>query len=51
MGIIERYSLLVAILATTVGLFSIVLTYIGYWKFKQADKLVEKKLKAKMQDF
>lgn len=51
MGIIERYSLLVAILATIVGVFSIILAYIGYWKFKQADKLVEKKLKAKMQDF
>ena len=50
-NIYEKYSLLVTIIATLFALFSLVLTYIGYLKFKYADKIVEKKIKQKLKEF
>ncbi len=51
LNLLDIYSLLVAIVATLFGMFSLLLTYIGYVKFKQADKLVEKKLNKKIKQF
>lgn len=51
LSIIDIYSLLVSLIATAFGLFAAILTYIGYCKFKQADKLVDKKLSEKLKEF
>lgn len=51
LNIIDLYSLLVTIVATLFAIFSLVLTYIGYCKFKQADKLVENKINQKLKEF
>ena len=51
LSIIDLYSLLVTIIATLFAIFSLVLTYIGYCKFKQADKLVENKINQKLKEF
>lgn len=49
--IIDIYSLLVTIIATLFAITSLVLTFVGYFKFKEADKLVEKKIKEKLSEF
>lgn len=51
LNVLDMYSLLVAIISTAFGLFAVILTYIGYYKFKQADKLVENKIKGKLKEF
>lgn len=50
-NVIDLYSLLVTIIATLFAIFSLVLTYIGYYKFKQADRLVENKINQKLKEF
>lgn len=50
-SITDFYSLLAAFIGTSFALFSVIITYIGYFKFKQADKLVEKKIKEKLKEF
>lgn len=50
-SITDFYSLLVTFIGTAFALFAAILTYIGYFKFKQADKLVEKKIKEKLKEF
>lgn len=49
--VLDTYSLLVTIIATLFGMFSLILTYIGYIKFKQVDKIVQNKLDKEMNNF
>jgi|GEM_PF-6581251 len=39
---LAEYSLLVTIIATLFAFFAAIFTYIGYFKFREADKRVEK---------
>lgn len=50
-NIFESYSLLVTIIATLFAIFSIALTYIGYIKYRQVDKVVQNKLNKEMDSF
>jgi len=47
----EHYSLLVTIIATLFAVFSGFITYVGYWKFTHAEKIVDRRLKEKMDEF
>ena len=51
MNVFDLYGLLVTIIATLFAMFSLGLTYIGYLKFKQANKLVENKINEKLKEF
>ncbi len=51
LNILDMYSLLVAIISTLFGMFSLILAYIGYVKFKQVDKVVQKRLNEEMDKF
>lgn len=48
---VDDYNFLVTAIATLFGMFSLVLTYIGYVKFKFVDKIVEEKLNKEMNKF
>lgn len=49
--VLDTYSLLVTIIATLFGMFSLILTYIGYIKYKQVEKIVQNKLDKEMNNF
>lgn len=51
LNVLDTYSLLVTIIATLFGIFSLILTYIGYIKFRQVDKIVQNKLDKEMNTF
>lgn len=47
---IAEYTLLVIIIATLFAIFGLILVYIGYLKFREADKIVEKLLSKKLEN-
>ena len=49
--LISYYSVWVGLVGTIFAILTLTFTFIGYYKFKQADKLVDKRLKEKMDEF
>lgn len=49
--LISYYSVWVGLIGTVFAILTLIFTFIGYYKFKQADKLVDERLKEKMDEF